>query len=217
MVSKNRQLWEKEQRRNRIIDQAQEVFFEKGYDGATIEDIAAAADYSKRSIYLYFRDREEIFLAVVLRGQELFHDMLENALNDTGSDGLSIMKLGRAFYQFSINHPEFFSMIMIYESRVHIYYDESEQPGEDTVRARCQRISNRYGALVIRAIDEDAGKGLIKTKLAPRQLMLILWGQIFGVMQIILMRKKMFRDAYGIDHDELFEEFLIMAGKALGK
>jgi len=53
--------------------------FTKGYDAATIIEIARACGYNKRSIYLYFRDKEELFLAVVLRGLEQLHTRLEKA------------------------------------------------------------------------------------------------------------------------------------------
>ena len=45
--------------------------------------------------------------------------------------------------------------------------------------------------------------------------MLLLWGQVLGVMQIILMRKEGFRETYGITPDALFGELLSMMVKAL--
>jgi hypothetical protein len=65
------------------------------------------------------------------------------------------------------------------------------------------------------AIENDIKNGWIKTRLSARQLMLLLWGQILGVMQIILMRKESFRDAYGINPEELFDEYIQMVMKSL--
>ncbi len=214
MSKEERKAWEKEQRRDRIVDRAQEVFFAKGFDGATIDDIAAAAGYSKRSIYLYFRDREELFLAVALRGQTLFYEMLKQALEGEG-DGHGLLRMGRAFYEFSLSHPEFFGMIMAYESRIHAYRGDDDPDDTDSPRARCRELSIRYGGLVINAIVEEIQSGRIRTSLEPLQLMLLLWGQVFGVMQIILMRKEGFGETYGITPDALFGEFLSMMIKAL--
>ena len=77
MSTADRKTWEKMQRENRIIDMAEPVFFENGYDGTTIIEIAKASGYNKRSLYLYFKDKEEIFLAVVLRGLTRLYAMLE--------------------------------------------------------------------------------------------------------------------------------------------
>lgn len=215
LSKEERKSWEKEQRKNRIVDCAQEIFFKKGFDGATIDDIAAAAGYSKRSIYLYFRDREELFLAVVFRGQTLLYEMLKHALKDEDRGEPGLLRLGRAFYDFSLSHPEFFGMIMAYESKIHAYRGDDAPLDRDSPRARCRELSNRYGGLVIQAIEEEMKTGRLITSLKPVQLMLLLWGQIFGVMQIILMRKEGFRETYGITPEALFAEFLSMVKKAL--
>ncbi|SYZ73978.1 putative transcriptional regulator [Candidatus Zixiibacteriota bacterium] len=54
-----------EQRRAQLITAAIEVFNRKGYDGATTEDIAREAGVTKGALYFHFRNKEEIFLAVV--------------------------------------------------------------------------------------------------------------------------------------------------------
>ncbi len=212
---KERIEWEKNLRKKRIIDCAEEVFFQKGYESATIDDIAAAAGYSKRSIYLYFRDREELFLAVTERGQELFYSALSTAVETKKADESRLMILGKAFYHFSLSHPEYFSMIMSYESRIHPYRDRNTTDDADSPRTRCRKLSDRYGQLVVDAIEKEIESGKLITTLEPRQMMLLLWGQVFGVMQIILMRKEGFRETYGITPDDLFNEFLAMTAKAL--
>jgi hypothetical protein len=68
---------------------------------------------------------------------------------------------------------------------------------------------------VTAAIERDICNGHIHTKLSATQLMLILWGQILGFMQIIIMRKKSFEEAYDITPESLFEEYLRMAIKSL--
>jgi AcrR family transcriptional regulator len=59
--------WTRERRlertRSLLLDAAQEVFAEKGFVSATLDDIAKAAGYSKGAIYKYFSTKEELFLA----------------------------------------------------------------------------------------------------------------------------------------------------------
>lgn len=45
--------------------------------------------------------------------------------------------------------------------------------------------------------------------------MLLLWGQVFGVMQIILMRQARFQETYKISYEDLFASFLDMTALAL--
>jgi AcrR family transcriptional regulator len=214
--TEERKAWEREQRISRLVDIVQELFFTRGYDGTTVDDIARAAGYTKRSIYLYFKDRDDLFLAVVRRGQELFKEMLEKALSEnTSSDAPQVINMGRAFYRFSLEHPQHFNLLLIYESRLHRYYMPEGEPDDGSFKSQCQKISFEYGRLVMTAIENDIKNGWIKTRLSARQLMLLLWGQILGVMQIILMRKESFRDAYGINPEELFDEYIQMVMKSL--
>lgn len=57
----------KEERPGEIADAAFEVFAEKGYDGARVDDVARRAGVSKGLLYLYFRTKEELFKAVIKR------------------------------------------------------------------------------------------------------------------------------------------------------
>lgn len=51
----------------RILNAARRVFLERGFEGASMEDIAEVARSGKRTIYARFRDKAELFTAVVKR------------------------------------------------------------------------------------------------------------------------------------------------------
>jgi AcrR family transcriptional regulator len=53
-----------EQTRSVLLDAAEEVFAEKGFTAATLDDIAGAAGYTKGAIYKHFATKEDLFLAV---------------------------------------------------------------------------------------------------------------------------------------------------------
>lgn len=56
-----------EDRRNQILDRAQELFAKKGYEAATIADVIAAAEVSKGGFYHYFDSKEALLEALVER------------------------------------------------------------------------------------------------------------------------------------------------------
>ncbi len=216
MKSEERKAWERKQRETRIVDIAQGIFFEKGYEQTTIIEIAKAAGYTKRSIYLYFKDKEDIFLAVVLRGLTLLTDMLETAYFGRKATERGLGELGNAFFEFSMKHPEYLSLIMTYETNTCIYYEELKpEIGEGFYKNECQKQTDLMAEIMTRAITIEIDKGAIKTDLSPTQLMLILWAQVFGIMQLILMRKKHFKDAFGIEYKDLFQSFLNIVNKGI--
>ena len=60
--------WTRERRlertRSLLLDAAEEVFAEKGFTPASLDDIARAAGYTKGAIYKHFSTKEDLFLAV---------------------------------------------------------------------------------------------------------------------------------------------------------
>ena len=60
--------WTRERRlehtRSLLLDAAEDVFAEKGFTPATLDDIASAAGYTKGAIYKHFATKEDLFLAV---------------------------------------------------------------------------------------------------------------------------------------------------------
>ncbi len=58
---------EKERRRQQIIVAAKKVFSDKGFNKATMEDIATEAELSPGTLYLYFKNKEELYASLSLR------------------------------------------------------------------------------------------------------------------------------------------------------
>ncbi|MBT8371370.1 MAG: TetR/AcrR family transcriptional regulator [Deltaproteobacteria bacterium] len=58
---------EKERRRQQIMVAAKRVFSDKGFNRATMEDIAQEAELSPGTLYLYFKNKEELYASLSLR------------------------------------------------------------------------------------------------------------------------------------------------------
>ena len=58
---------ERERRRQQIIVAAKKVFSEKGFNKATMDDIAGEAELSPGTLYLYFKNKEELYASLSLR------------------------------------------------------------------------------------------------------------------------------------------------------
>jgi AcrR family transcriptional regulator len=74
---------EKERRRQQILVSAKRVFTDKGYSGATMEDIANEAELSPGTLYLYFKSKEELFASLSLRILQYMIIRLEEVSGDT--------------------------------------------------------------------------------------------------------------------------------------
>ena len=63
----SRELSKREEREQRILDAAGELIQKWGYHKTTIDDIAKLARVAKGTIYLHWKTREELFLALIYR------------------------------------------------------------------------------------------------------------------------------------------------------
>lgn len=64
-------------RRKQILDAAKRVFHTRGFSGATVEDIAKAAELSPAALYLYFKNRDDIYVSLNLQLLEYLSGRLD--------------------------------------------------------------------------------------------------------------------------------------------
>ncbi|NIM02917.1 TetR family transcriptional regulator [bacterium] len=81
MEREERKEKEKVARIEGILSAAKRVFSRKGYEAATMEDIASEAGFGKASLYFYFKGKEEVFLRLIKDGLEGQRRLLEQVMN----------------------------------------------------------------------------------------------------------------------------------------
>lgn len=80
---------EKERRRQQIIVAAKRVFSDKGFNKATMEDIAKEAELSPGTLYLYFKNKEELYASLSLRILQYMHIRVSHVINQAELDPLA--------------------------------------------------------------------------------------------------------------------------------
>lgn len=71
---------EYDERRNEILDVAEKLFHEKGYEKCTVNDILKEVAIAKGTFYYYFKSKEEVMDAIVLRYKEIILCRAEKVL-----------------------------------------------------------------------------------------------------------------------------------------
>lgn len=95
-VSKN-----PEERRNELLDAAEELFNTIGYNKAAVSDIVKKISVAQGTFYYYFKSKEEIFVAIFYRNMEEFIKEFDERINKTGSSALDKLK---EFIRFDIQN-----------------------------------------------------------------------------------------------------------------
>jgi AcrR family transcriptional regulator len=160
---------EKEQRREAIIDAAEKVFFKKGFTSATMDEIADAAELSKGTLYLYYKSKEDLLLAIHLRGDELLLHLFEKATS-TGEPTLKLISnLGEAYFDFFRTYPDYFRAFQFLES------PQFHKQASEEMLTVCHERGMRVWKIVIDLMQRGIDEKLFEPDLDPFQASIILW------------------------------------------
>jgi AcrR family transcriptional regulator len=168
---------EKEQRRELILDAAEKIFFSKGFPAATVDDIAAQAELSKGTIYLYFKSKEDILLGIHLRGGERMFELFRAATSGPEPILILITKLGGAYYEFFNTQRNYFRIFQFFNNPQ--FHKEASQEMLDLCHEHDRKLWQLVTALIDRAVRED----VFDPGLNQMQAAIILWSTGTHLMQ----------------------------------
>lgn len=210
MLKADRRIQARNQRRAEIIDAAERIFSAKGYNTSTIDDVCKEADYSRRTVYQYFRDKEQLHHAVILTAYQDLNERLRGALRAAGDGNgyQKIVAMGEAYLGFTHDNPDRFRMIAFHQS----WTPERE---DDEVRAACYAEGEVAFGLLLDAIREGQADGSIDSQLDPSATALLLTANVNGLGILLTHKQAYIRDHYGKPVDELAPEFIGIVARAL--
>jgi AcrR family transcriptional regulator len=194
-----RKIREKKLRKASIINAAERIFFDRGIKNTTMDQIAKKAELSKGTLYLYFKNKEDLLLEIAVKGLEKLGELMNKAYNEnkTGLDNAYIM--GKTYHHFSIHHNNY------YESLVHF-----ESQTLDRIPSRkINKIirTNTPLAILKQVLDKGKTDKTIRDDIPSYELSIILWTQFTGILQFIRSRKKLM-DMFQCNEEDLVEHHL---------
>lgn len=107
---------EREQKRNLILDCSEKLFFTKGYTGTSMDDIASEAEYSKGTMYTYFKSKDEILAHIYKRAVSLLYTMFKQytSKKENGIDKLE--QIGRANFDFMNKYQDYYTLMKMFDT-----------------------------------------------------------------------------------------------------
>lgn len=123
---------EKEEMRALILDAARKIFLEKGYEHTSIRNIAEKIEYSPGTIYLYFKEKDEIFHAL---HEEGFRRLLEKMqpLEHVAEPFERLKAMGLVYLDFAKNNKDFYDLMFIMQAPIKHEGHEEWEMGHRTL------------------------------------------------------------------------------------
>jgi len=172
---------ERLQRRNDILAAAGELFDEKGFQATTIDEIARKTELSKGTIYLYFKSKDELFLAVCLKGISGFRAYLETSV--TGKRGVEskIRAIYIAYVDYFIEVPHVFRALQdTFTERLRSNLSpESVEQINGTISEALA-----FGSMFVQ---EGIDSGLFRKDVDPFAFSLMAWRLATGLIELAVL------------------------------
>ena len=103
---------DKQRMRKRILDTAMRLFLKEGFERVTLRAIAREIEYSPATIYLYFKDKNEILYALQTIGFEKLYEKQQEVL--TSQDPWKNLRLlARSYITFALKNPAYYDLMFI--------------------------------------------------------------------------------------------------------
>ncbi|MEI6408739.1 MAG: TetR/AcrR family transcriptional regulator [Bacteroidota bacterium] len=103
---------ERAEMRSMILKAALRIFREKGYDGVNMRNIAEAIEYSPATLYLYFKDKNELYFALQFEAAAAKREHLLPAMQ-IEDPWQRLIDFGRRYIDFGFKHPDLYDLLFI--------------------------------------------------------------------------------------------------------
>lgn len=161
---------DKGEMKKRITDAAMRMFLEDGYAKTSIRNIAEAIEYSPGTIYLYYKDKDELLYEV----QRQAFVQLVNAFKThaTSTDPLKrLEQLGKTYVSFGLNNPELYDLMFIIRAPMNVDCEIHDENGGECF------------SYLVANLKECMDKGLLVFQ-DPVQAALQVWSMMHGLVSL---------------------------------
>ncbi|HEX7012267.1 MAG TPA: TetR/AcrR family transcriptional regulator [Steroidobacteraceae bacterium] len=173
---------EKDRRRAEIIDAAQDLYRELGWDAVTMDSVARRARLSRALVYVYFKDKRDLHYAIAARALDVLRQRFEEASARERTGIEKVMAIGRAYMAYGQEFPHYFDACARLEMNAP---DASASTPEDP----CLQAGMRVHQIVIDALRAGQQDGTIRQDIGDLNVVSrVLWGFTHGLIQIAVTK-----------------------------
>lgn len=180
-ITLSRRRREKLQRRADIIGAAKEIFYSRGFMAATMDDIAAAAELSKGTLYLYFSSKDELYISIILEGFQIIEERLEEIKSSRGD----VFEKGRAMFMafvgFCLENPEYFRVTQYFLN------ERARRNLSPEVVNEVSGYTSRLLEYVAELVRQGREEGVLRADLDPLVFALIAWRTSTGILDLAIV------------------------------
>lgn len=200
MGIKERKIREKEHRIREILTAAKAIFLDKGYNHTTMLDIAERSELSRRTVYLYFKSKEEISFAVMEESFGKLRDKIKTAASQKGDAVERLKSMRQAyldFYRYNFNDLYF---TLYFDLKLNMNNISS------TDAQHCFYIVIEIIHILMGVLEDGKNDGSLRPSRNLHRTAFTMITIIHGTMQKVAIQKDMLEHATDFSQEEIINE-----------
>jgi len=154
----------KQRTRERVLAAARRLFSERGYEGATIRDIAQAAGMSTGAVFASFADKSELFEEILTADYEVIYAQMTQAARAAKTVDEALLGLFGVAYSFHVEQ------LPLLRASIAVSWTRSEA-AERRARADLKHIFH----LIAEGLQRGVDQGQLKSDIDAKLLAEIVW------------------------------------------
>ncbi len=185
--------------RENIVSAASSLFMEKGIAAVSMDDIAKAARYSKATLYVYFKNKEEIVGILVLNSMKKLYDYISSALIQHETTKARYDFICRGLVQYQEEFPFYFKMVL---DKINIDFESKAYlPEEKETYHIGEEINEKIKIFLLSGIK----KGDLRGDLEIMPAIFNFWGMLSGIIQLATNKEEYIKKSMGLSKNEFLE------------
>jgi len=181
MSSQERREKERENRRSAILKAARKLFFDRGFKSVTVDNIAAKAEVSKGSVYLYFKSKEEIYTQILINDNIAAFEDLKNKFSAKEAPAAELLlEYADNYINYFLNDNELFRILMTFM----LHADDMILTDEQN--SQLFQTTNDNIHFVSEILQKGVDSGEFLPTINIRQAQNAIWGLLNGVISLYL-------------------------------
>jgi AcrR family transcriptional regulator len=193
-----RKLRDKKRRTEEIISAARRIFMRKGYTDATMHDIAEESELSRRTLYLYFKNKEEISFELMYKAFTALYQRLLESYNQESSALENLNRFKDAYLAFYAEDFDNFYFTVYFNVKLNL------RNMEEGDAERCFEVIKQIISLLSRIIDDGIREGVLRSLPDSRRTAFVMAEMIQATMQQVASQ----REVLGISSEYSESDFL---------
>jgi AcrR family transcriptional regulator len=163
--------------REEILEVSKEILIEDGFSKMSMRKIAKRADITATSIYLHFKNKDDLLLALIEESIENLKKALMDVIDPSKDLIRQLEDLANIYVKYALEHPQEYQIIYMVRPE-----EMPKYPKE-----KFKNIRSTY-ELLADIISEGKNDGLIDVESSLISAY-TLWAQLHGVVSVILSKR----------------------------